>query len=492
MRINYITNALGLILFYFGFVILLPVVVALIYKDYFSVIPFISASIISLTVGVGLRTIFKAPYNYNDLKNREGLLIVALTWTAVSFITAIPYLFYGLSPINAIFEGISGITTTGATILTDFSLYPKAFFFWRSLSQWLGGMGIIVLFIAILPQLAVAGRQMFFAEAPGPTEEKITPRVRSTAKALWSIYILLTLLEIIILIYSGMPVFDSFCNSFSTLAAGGFSPHPLSIMGYDNKVAETVIIFFMFLAGANFALQYKVFSTGKFALVSKNSEFKAYLAIVTIASAILIVLISLLNGYGFLDGVRHGFFQVISIITTTGFASQDFELWDARAKIVIFAMMLVGGCAGSAGGGVKVVRILLGIKYMVREISQTLHPKAVLNIKLDRTVVQQDVLRQILAFMIFYFSIMIVSTIAVSIIENNAIIGIGGTAATIGNIGPAFGILGPMGTYDGLAVFTKIIFCLNMLVGRLELIPFLVMLHPDFWYFTHEKKAKTI
>ncbi len=489
MRLNYITNALGLILFYFGFVILVPVIVALIYEDQFSIIPFVTASIVSLTAGISLRKIFNAPKNYNNLKNREGLLIVVATWTSVSLISAIPYLFYGLSPINAVFEAISGITATGATILTDFSLYPKAFFFWRNLSQWLGGMGIIVLFIAILPQLAVAGRQMFFAEAPGPTEEKITPRVRSTAKALWSIYILLTLLEIILLISSGMPVFDSFCNSFSTLAAGGFSPHPESIMGYNNKVAETIIIFFMFMAGANFALQYKVFSTGKITLLPKNSEFKAYFGIITISATILIILISFLNGYEFLEAIRHGFFQIISIITTTGFASQDFELWDARAKIIIFAMMLIGGCAGSAGGGIKVVRILLGFKYMLREISQTLHPKAVINIKLDRTVVQQDVLRQILAFIIFYFTIMILSAIAVSIIENNALIGIGGTVATIGNIGPAFGILGPMGTYNELSVFTKFIFCINMLVGRLELIPFLVMLHPDFWYFSHNKKV---
>lgn len=489
MRPNYITNAMGLILFYFGFVILVPIIVALIYEDYHSILPFVTASIVSIFFGVVLTKIFKGPENYNDLKNREGLLIVALTWTAVSLITAIPYMFYGLSVVNSIFEAISGITTTGATILTDFSLYPKAFFFWRSLSQWLGGMGIIVLFIAILPQLAVAGRQMFFAEAPGPTEEKITPRVRSTAKALWTIYILLTLMEIFLLIWAGMDPFDSVCNSFSTLAAGGFSPHPESIMGYNNKIAETIIIFFMFLAGASLALQYKVITTGKVSFLGKNSEFRTYAAIVLVSSIILIVLISFFNGYSLLDALRHGFFQIISMITTTGFASQDFELWDARAKIVIFAMMFIGGCAGSAGGGVKVVRILLGFKYMLREIAQSLHPKAILHIKLDRSVVPHDVLKQTLGFIFFYFNILILSTILVSIIENNALIGAGGTAATLGNIGPAFGMLGPMGTYNDLNIITKLIFCINMLVGRLELIPFLVMLHPDFWYFTMNRKG---
>lgn len=489
MRINYITNALGLILFYFGFIILIPIIVALIYRDYTSITPFITASVISVSAGVLLRQAFKAPENYNDLKNREGLLIVVLTWTLASLIAAIPYLFYGLSPINSIFEGISGITATGATILTDFSAYPKAFFFWRSMSQWLGGMGIIVLFIAILPQLAVAGRQMFFAEVPGPTEEKMTPRVRSTAKALWSIYILLTLVEIILLIWAGMPVFDAFCNSFSTVAAGGFSPNPESIMGYDNKLAETIIIFFMFLAGANFALQYKVIATGKFRILPRNTEFSTYAGIVVVSAIVLAFLISFLNGYGFFEALRHGFFQIISIITTTGFASQDFEAWDVRAKIVIFAMMLIGGCAGSAGGGVKVVRLVLGFKYLLREIAQTLHPRAILHLKLDRAVVQHDVLKQTLAFLILYFTLLILSSIVVSIIENNALVGFSGTAATIGNVGPSFGILGPMGSYDALSIPTKIIFCLNMLVGRLELIPFLVMFHPDFWYFTRNKRG---
>jgi len=489
MRINYVTNALGLILFYFGFIILTPIIIALIYQDYSSIYPFLTASGISLLTGFLLKRIFEAPTTYNDLKGREGLLIVTLTWTSVSLITAIPYFFYGLPLINALFEGISGITTTGATILTDFSAYPKAFFFWRSMSQWLGGMGIIVLFIAVLPQLAVAGRQMFFAEAPGPMEEKITPRVRHTATALWSIYISLTVIEIILLSFAGMDVFDAFCNSFSTLAAGGFSPNPESIMGYNNKMVETIVIFFMFLAGTNFALQYKVVSSGRFYLFVKSSEFMLYFSIIFISALAVALFIGFIDGYAILDALRHGFFQIVSIITSTGFASQDFEIWDVRAKVMLFAMMIIGACAGSAGGGLKVVRGLLGIKYMLREIPQTLHPKAILQIKLDKNVVPHDVLRQTLAFILMYFSIMIISAIFVSLIEDNALIGIGGTAATIGNIGPAFGALGPMSSYNDVSLMTKIIFCVNMIVGRLELIPFLVLLSPDFWHFQLKKSA---
>lgn len=490
MRINYITSALGLILFYFGFVILTPIIVALVYKDYSSIVPFVTASVISLSTGFFLMKILTPPENYNDLKKREGLLTVVLTWSSASIITAIPYLFYGLAPINALFEAVSGITATGATILTDFSLYPKAFFFWRSMSQWIGGLGIIVLFIAVLPQLAIAGRQMFFAEAPGPTEEKITPRVRHTATALWSIYILLTLIEIFLLSLAGMPTFDAICNSFSTIAAGGFSPNPESIMGYDSKLIENIVTVFMFLAGANFALQYKVFSTGKFKLFAKNSEFKAYFAVIFVSVILISPLIEILEHYNFIDTICHGAFQVVSIITTTGFASQDFGEWHARSQIFLYAMMFIGGCAGSAGGGIKVVRIVLAIKYMLREIKQALHPKAVINIKLDRTVVPHEVLKQTLGFLIFYFVILVVSSIVVSIIENSYVVGFAGSASTLGNIGPAFDILGPMNHYNDISIATKLIFCLNMLVGRLELIPFLVMLHPDFWYFYLNNKVK--
>ncbi|EKE02624.1 MAG: hypothetical protein ACD_20C00350G0002 [uncultured bacterium] len=483
MRISYIANALGLVMIYFGVVILTPIIIAIIYKDYYSIIPFLAASIISVVLGIIARRITSHVKGFNDLKRTEGLFIVALTWIVLALITAIPYLFYDLSLINAIFEAISGVTTTGATILTDFSLYPRTFFFWRSMSQWLGGMGIIVLFIAILPQFAVAGRQLFFAEAPGPTEDKITPRVRHTAMALWSIYISLTVIEVILLVFAGMPWFDAICNSFSTLAAGGFSPNPGSIMGYNNALIEWIIIVFMFLAGANFALQYKVVVTRKAGILLNNSEFRTYVRIIAVATLALTLFLLANQQFAIFDRLRDALFQIISILTTTGFATQDFELWSVQAKVILFIMMLIGGSAGSAGGGIKVVRMLLGAKYMKREIAQTLHPKAVLPIKLDTMIVSADIMRQILAFIFFYFTLLVLSSVVVSLIEGNVLVGVTGTAATLGNIGPGFGIIGPMGHYDNLSIATKIIFSINMLVGRLELIPFVVMLHPDFWGF---------
>lgn len=481
MNVTAIFNVLGIILVALGCIMLSPIAVAVLTEEMASIVPFVVAGAVSVSLGLLLQWRGGFCRDFDSLRRSEGMLIVSLAWVVTGGVGAIPYLFYNLGPIDAYFESISGFTTTGATILKDFSLYPKTLFFWRSLSQWLGGMGIIVLFVAVLPQFAVAGRQMFFAEAPGPTEEKVTPRITNTAKALWLVYILLTVVEVLLLMGFGMPLFDAVCNSFSTLAAGGFSPHPQSIMGYNSPAITWIVILFMFLAGGNFALQYRVFFQGKWRGLIQNEEFRFY--------ATIVVLMSLLLGGALVvggiatagDGLRDGMFQIISILTTTGFASADFGLWAIPAQTILFTMMLVGGCAGSAGGGVKVVRVLFGLKYLKREIAQVVHPKAVLPIKIDRVTVPDDIQRQMLGFLLFYISLMTVSSLAVTMIEQDAVVGLVGTAATIGNIGPGYGAIGPMASFGELAVATKIIFIVNMVVGRLELIPFLAMLHPDFW-----------
>jgi trk system potassium uptake protein TrkH len=483
MKLASIFNALGIILVALGIIMLTPIGVALLTREYTSIVPFVVACTVSVAMGLIFQWSGGFSRDFDELKRTEGMLIVSLAWLVTGGVGGIPYLFYGLGPIDAYFESISGFTTTGATILKDFAPYPKTFFFWRSLSQWLGGMGIIVLFVAILPQFAVAGRQMFFAETPGPTEEKITPRITQTAKALWLIYILLTLLEVVLLCLSGMPLFDSVCNSFSTMAAGGFSPHPQSIMGYQDASITWIITLFMFLAGGNFALQYRVLFQGKWNALLHNEEFCLYTTIVVLMALLLCSALVWSGVATFTDGLRDGFFQIASIITTTGFASVDFALWAVPAQTILFTVMLVGGCAGSAGGGVKVVRVLFGLKYLKREIAQVIHPKAVLPIKIDRVTVPEDIQRQILGFLLFYISLMTLSSLAVSIIEGDAAVGIVGTAATIGNIGPGYGAIGPMGSFGHLSALTKIIFIIDMVVGRLELIPFLAMLHPDFWVF---------
>lgn len=484
MKLNHILNALGIILVAFGIIMLTPIAVAVIEEEYGSIIPFVTGSLTSIALGLLFRKYGGFSHNFDTLKRNEALLIVSLAWIVTAAMAAIPYLFYGLHTLDAYFEAVSGITTTGATILTDFSLYPKDFFFWRSLTQWLGGMGIIVLFVAILPQFAVAGRQMFFAEAPGPTEDKITPRIAHTAKALWLIYILLTLLEIILLVMADMPLFDAVCNGLATMAAGGFSPNPLSIMGYENSKVTWIVTCFMFLAGSNFALQYRILLQQKPLALLRSEEFRFYGIIILLSSGCLCITLLLNGSDKALDAIRDSLFQIVSIITTAGFSSADFALWTVAAQTILFTVMLVGGCAGSAGGGVKVVRVLFGFKYLKREMTQIIHPQAILPIKIDHKTVPDDIQRQILGFLLFYLVLMTCSALVVTVIEGDASIGLVGTAATIGNIGPGFGNIGPMGSFGELSVLTKIIFIINMIVGRLELIPFLAMLHPDFWSFS--------
>jgi trk system potassium uptake protein TrkH len=489
MKPPFISSALGIILTAFGGIILLPAAVAIIDADYGSIVPFLAASASALVLGCICRWHGRFCRNFDALRRTEGLLIVTLTWIVSAFIGAIPYVFFGLNPLDAYFESVSGFTTTGATILTDFTLFPKAFFFWRSLTQWLGGMGIIVLFIAILPQFGVAGRKIFFAEAPGPTEEKITPRIAHTAKALWLIYLLLTFLEIVCLAAAGMPLFDAICNSLSTMAAGGFSPHSLSIMGYQNSIITWIVTLFMLLAGTNFALQYKLFIKGKPGPLVTNDEFRFYLAIVLTASLFLfIVLYNNSQDSSAMASLRDSLFQVVSILTTTGFCSADFALWSVAAQTILFAMMLFGGCAGSGSGGVKVVRVLFAFRFLKREVDQIVHPRAVLPIKINRLTVQDDVQRQMLSFLLFYITLTICSGLLVTMIEQDATIGFVGTAATIGNVGPGFGEIGPMGTFGNLHPLTKCIFIIDMIVGRLELIPILAMLCPGFWAFSRSEQ----
>lgn len=486
MRLNYIAYALGLMLMYISLVILSPAIVAVICGDFNSIFPFFTASVICAVSGFCLRKFVKGASeldNMNDIRKSEGLFIVAVSWVVFGIVSAIPFIFYGLSPLDSLFEAVSGITTTGATILTHYD-YPKAFFFWRSLTQWLGGLGIIVLFIAILPQFAVAGRQMFFAEAPGPTEDKFTPRIRNTASALWKIYTGLTIIEIVLLVIAGMPLFDAVCNSLSTLAAGGFSPNEYSTMGYHSNYITWIIILFMFLAGTSFNLQYKVISKKNPLLFFKNEEFKLYLSLVLIVSGLIALTLVLNNHYSIFDSITHALYQVISITTSTGSASVDYNQWDFTAKVLLFCVMFMGACASSAGGGIKMTRWLLVFKALKAELIRILHPNAIMNVKMDNVTVAPEVIRQIIIFVFYYFLIFGICAVTLGILENNAAIGLTGSISAIGNVGPGFGnIIGPMGNFESLRMSSKSIMIAAMLVGRLEIIPFLVMLRPDFWSF---------
>lgn len=483
MRLTYLAYTFSLAMMYFSIVLMIPILVALFYHEYNAVLPFLVAGASALMISSTLRKIVKGTSqikSINDIKKSEGLCTVTFSWIFAGLFAAIPYLFFQINPINALFESASGITATGATIFTHYD-YPKALFFWRSFTQWLGGMGIIVLFIAILPQFAIAGRQMFFAEAPGPTEDKFTPRIKNTASSLWKIYFGMTIIDFILLKINGMSGFSALCNSLSSVSGGGFSPNENSFIGYSNIILW-ITCFFMFFAGASYNLQYKAISKLNPLVLFKNEEFKTYFSIVIILGLLLSGSLFLNMNYGFIDSLTNSFFQISSAISSTGFCSVDFAKWDYTSKAILFIAMLAGSCASSAGGGIKIMRWLLILKIMKTELAKILHPKAVFNIKIGKYSVSKEILYQTLMFVFFYLTILAGSGFLVSIIEHNSILGICSAVSAIGNIGPGLShLIGPLGSFNDLHDFSKIILIFNMYVGRLELIPFLVLFQKDLW-----------
>jgi trk system potassium uptake protein TrkH len=385
----------------------------------------------------------------------------------------------GLGPIDAMFESMSGLTTTGATVFRDFSAYGRGLFFWRGMTQWLGGMGVIALFVAVLPRLAIGGREIFFAEVSGPEDEKVSPQIRRTAAVLWRLYAVLTAMQAVALRLTGMSWYDSINHAFTTLAAGGFSPHPASLAGYRNPAAEWVIIVFMFLAGANFALQYRVLARRDFRLVASDEEFRAYTVLVLVATIVLVP--TIWGTVASADVVRTALFQVLSIITTTGYASVDFQLWNDQAKMILLGLMFIGGCAGSAGGGPKVVRHVLLAKFTLQELRRTLHPRAVLPVKLGGRVVPATIMQGVIVFFLFYMLTFAVCSAIVILLGADIVTGISATAATLGNVGPGFNQVGPMANFADLHPVSRIVLTLAMWIGRLEVITVLVILRPEAW-----------
>lgn len=484
MRINYVANALGLILMDIGIVTFVPVLVALIFHEWNSALAFFAAGIIALALG---DIAYKTDKNrskedeLNDIKRSEALVVASLAWVLFGFIAAIPFLFSGFSFIDSMFESVSGITTTGATILTDFDI-PKSLLFWRSFTQWLGGMGIIVLFVAILPQFSVAGRQMFYAESPGPTEEKFTPRIKNTASALWLVYTMLTLLCAICLFFAGMPIFDSICNAMSTLSAGGFSPNAESIGGYHSNAIMAIIFVFMFIAGVSFVVQSKVITKMDLRYLWKSEEFKLYTKIVIILSLILGGFLFFENHFSILHSLSAAAYQILSISTSTGNSSENYQLWSFNSKLILFITMFLSSCSGSAGGGIKMTRWMIVFKYLKNEMYKILHPNAVMSIKIDNIVVSPLVVKQTLFFVMIFFLIFGVTALLLTAIEGNIVIGTTSAIAALGDIGPGLGnILGSNGNYSTLKTITKAILIFNMLIGRLEIIPFLVLFRKETW-----------
>ncbi|MEM7737063.1 MAG: TrkH family potassium uptake protein [Deinococcota bacterium] len=409
---------------------------------------------------------------------REALVGVIALWFVIPFMGAFPYMIdAGFSPINAMFESMSGFTTTGATVLTDFDALSPSLFMWRALTQWVGGVGIIVLFIAVFPKLAIAGRQLFFAEAPGPTEERLTPRLKNTSNAVLLVYVGLTVLCIIAYRLGGMGLYDAIAHAFTTLSAGGFSPKGLSFEEFSPTLVWICIIFMVF-AGSNFALQYRVVS-GKPKALLRDSEFRAYLIIIAVVTVVLTF--ALRTTYAPVAALRHALFQVLSIMTTAGYASADFALWPQQAQVLLIVLMFVGGSAGSAGGGIKVARWLIITKHTVREVRRALQPRAVLPLRVGGRSVPEEVFRAVAAFVTLYVGLFAFTTAILVWFGADFTTAFTASIACIGNIGPGLNTVGPMLNFDGLHPFSRVLLTFGMYAGRLEVVTLFVLFDPAFW-----------
>jgi trk system potassium uptake protein TrkH len=481
MRLAVVVHVIGTLVRLFGPMMLAPSAVAAYYGEWTDAVGFVVAATGTILLGQAMRLIggASAADAAEHLRRIEGMAIFAGAWLLMAHVAGVPYMWAGLSFIDALFEAMSGLTTTGATVIRDFGLFGNGMFFWRSMTQWLGGMGVIALFVAVLPRLTIGGRELFFAEASGLTQEKLTPHLRHTASALWKLYAAITAAQTLALWLAGMSLFDAVCHAMTTLAAGGFSPHQRSLEGYPSATIQWIVTLFMFIAGVNFALQVRMLRGNRRVLVA-DEEFRAYTGVVIVASALLFAMLSA-AGAAPADALRHAVFQVVSIVTTTGYASEDFGLWSAGAQVVLLALMFVGGSAGSAAGGPKVVRHVLMAKYTLRELRRTLHPRAVLPVKLGGRIVPDDTMRAVVVFMLFYILTFAIGAGIVILLGADLVAGISGTAALIGNVGPGFGTVGPMGSFADLHPISRIVLTLEMWIGRLEILTVLVLLHPEVW-----------
>ncbi len=478
MDIKAVAHVLGALLIFISLTLFFPIGVALFYKEG-AVMSFL------ITQGAGLicgLLIWKLTPGDRELRIREGFGVVTFAWILLSAFGALPFVLSmpDISYTDAFFETMSGFTTTGATILPDVEALPYALLFWRSLTHWLGGMGIILLSLAILPMLRVGGMQLFKAEVPGPSVDKLKPRVQDTAKILWGVYVLLSGLEVVLLKIGGMTLFDSFCHTFGTMATGGFSTKNAGIMHFQSAYIETVIAVFMLLAGVNFALHYRALR-GKPIVYWRNAEFRTYLGLIAGVTVFLVVMLRLHIYESVPTAFLKSIFQVLSLLTTTGFHSADYELWPLPTQMMLVLIMLVGGCAGSTGGGIKVVRVHLSVKYIFIQMKKLVHPHAVIPLRLNNLSISRDAIVDILGFLLVYFLILTGSSFIMSLMGLDLITSVSTVLSSLSNIGPGIGTIGPTENFAHVPAIGKWFLSFLMLAGRLEIFTVLVIFNRHFW-----------
>ncbi len=419
---------------------------------------------------------------HGELGTRAGFLVVTLSWIACALVGALPFYISGAIPsfTDAFFESMSGFTTTGASILTEIESLPRGILLWRSTTHWLGGMGIIVLSVAVFPLIGIGGGQLVKAEAPWPTVDKVTPRIAQTAKILWLIYFGLTVGQTLLLLGAGMDLFDSVTHTFGTLATGGFSPKNASVGHYDSALVDGIITVFMVLAGTNFLLHFALI-TGRLDKIRRDTEFKSYLLVFFTATLAITVALAASSGGSFSNGFRLASFQVASIITTTGFATADYEMWPQVARVVLFCLMFVGGCAGSTGGGIKVARIVTLFKQAMNEFRYLTHPRGIFPISFNRVPMARRMVFAISAFVFLYVLLLLLSTIVIATAGVSILTALSTALATLGNIGPGFDAVGPTQNYAFFPQPLKWFLSFLMMTGRLEIYTVMVLFTPGFW-----------
>lgn len=476
MNYSIVLYILGCVLKFESAFLVLPALVGLIYREHASV-SYLAVAVLCLTLGVLLT--HKKPRSTN-LYTREGFVAVALSWIIMSIFGAIPFVLTGDIPfyVDALFETISGFTTTGSSILTDVESISKASLFWRSFSHWIGGMGVFVFIMAILPMMGGSTMNLMKAESPGPSVSKLVPHVKDTAKILYGIYIAITICEATILRALGMPLFDSLTTTFGTVGTGGFGIRNDSIAGYSPAIQITITVF-MILSGINYTAYFYIL-TGKIKELFKIEEVRWYLAI--IFGSVAVITWNVRSLYPtFSETLRHAFFQVGSIITTTGYATTDFDLWPALSKTLLVTLMFIGACAGSTSGGIKVSRILILLKTIRKELSLIIHPRQVKKIRMDGHPVDHETLRSANVFLVVYFVLPLTSMLLISVDEFDFSTNFTSVVTVLNNIGPGLNLVGPTQNFSIFSPFSKFVLMFDMLAGRLELFPMMILLMPSTW-----------
>lgn len=478
MNFRMILKSLGIVLFIEAACMVPSLVVSLIYGQN-DIQAFLISILILLAIGLFLQQIRPAT---TDIYVRDGFAIVSLAWIFVSAFGALPFVISGAIPsyIDAFFETTSGFTTTGSTILREVESLPRGILFWRSFTHWVGGMGVLVLMLAVLPSVKTGSLHIMQAESPGPNPGKLVPKMGDTAKFLYFIYLAMTAILVILLLLAGMPLYDSLCHAFGTAGTGGFSVKNTSIGAYNNVAIEVIITIFMFLFGVNFSLYYQVIR-GNIKSFFRDAEFRLYLGIVLVA--ILFITLDL-NGKVFgsiWESLRHASFQISTIITTTGYSTTDFNLWTSFSKSILVMLMFIGACAGSTAGGIKNIRLVILLKTIRRDIAKIIHPRSVYTIKVDGKTIDDDTLSGVMTFFFAFIAIFALSVLVVSLDGKDMISNFTAVATCIGNVGPGLGIVGPMGNFSEYSVLSKSVLSFCMLVGRLEIFPILLLFAPTFW-----------